>query len=143
ANLTTGETMIHEQGLLRKYLRASMGVPGLLPPVTDGGSLLVDGGLLNNLPADEMRRFCDSRYVVAVNCNPRAELSANADYGESVSAGRLLWSWINPAGRRMRVPSIHQILERTTMLASIRFAEQYERGGAGLYLHPPTDAWSL
>lgn len=143
ADLTTGATMVHEQGLLRKYLRASMGAPGLFPPVADNGSLLVDGGLLNNLPADLLERFCDRRRIVAVNCNPRADLQTNTPYGDSLSAGRLFWSWVNPFGGRMRVPNIHQILERTTMLGSIEAAERYESGGAGLYLHPPTDAWSL
>ncbi len=143
ADLTTGAAMVHEQGLLRKYLRASMGAPGLFPPVADNGALLVDGGLLNNLPADLLERFCDRRRIVAVNCNPRLDLQANTPYGDSLSAGRLLWSWINPFGGRMRVPSIHQILERTTMLGSIEAAERYANGGAGLYLHPPTDTWSL
>lgn len=143
ADLTTGATMVHERGLLRKYLRASMGAPGLFPPVADNGSLLVDGGLLNNLPADLLERLCDRRRIVAVNCNPRADLQANTPYGDSLSAGRLIWSWVNPFGGRMRVPNIHQILERTTMLGSIQAAERYENGGAGLYLHPPTDTWSL
>jgi NTE family protein/lysophospholipid hydrolase len=143
ADLTTGAAMAHEQGLLRKYLRASMGAPGLFPPVADNGSLLVDGGLLNNLPADLLERFCDRSRIVAVNCNPRFDLQTNTPYGDSLSAGRLLWSWVHPFGGRMRVPNIHQILERTTMLGSIEAAERYENGGAGLYLHPPTDTWGL
>ena len=36
-------------------LRASVALPGILPPVTHHGHLLVDGGVMNNLPVDVMR----------------------------------------------------------------------------------------
>ena len=36
-------------------VRASVAIPGVLPPVPFGGDLLVDGGVLNNLPCDVMR----------------------------------------------------------------------------------------
>jgi predicted acylesterase/phospholipase RssA len=139
SNLTTGETMVHERGTLRRYVRASTSVPGLLAPVPDQGSLLVDGGLLNNLPADVLLRTCRPENVIAVNVNPRAELGADEEYGESLSAWRLLWRVAAGFGRPSRVPSIHAILERTTMLGSVRQAAEMERGLVGLYLHPPTD----
>ncbi len=143
ANLTTGEVMTHERGLLRKYLRASSSVPGLLPPVWDRGALLVDGGLLNNLPADEMCRYCDKSSVIAVNCNPQRQLASREEFGESLSFSQVLWRSVLPRRKSLGLPNIHQILERTTMLASIGAASAYEHGGIGLYLHPPTDEFSF
>ncbi|GAN47057.1 patatin-like phospholipase family protein [Methylobacterium radiotolerans] len=52
SNLTTGNTMVHRSGDLPKALRASIAIPGLLPPVLCDEGVLVDGGMMNNLPAD-------------------------------------------------------------------------------------------
>ncbi|APT29491.1 lysophospholipase NTE1 [Methylobacterium phyllosphaerae] len=52
SNLTTGSTMVHRSGDLPKALRASIAIPGLLPPVLCDEGVLVDGGMMNNLPAD-------------------------------------------------------------------------------------------
>lgn len=52
SNLTTGRAMIHRAGDLPKALRASIAIPGLLPPVLCDAGVLVDGGMMNNVPAD-------------------------------------------------------------------------------------------
>lgn len=57
ANLTDGSYRVHRSGLLRHALRASISLPGILPPVVDDGEVLVDGGVLNNFPADIMREI--------------------------------------------------------------------------------------
>lgn len=54
SNLSTGEVMVHDKGSLAEALRASIAVPGLLPPVSTNEGVLVDGGMMNNLPADVM-----------------------------------------------------------------------------------------
>ena len=54
-NLTRGEPSVHVDGLLWKLVRASMTIVGLVPPVTENGELLIDGGYLNNMPVDVMR----------------------------------------------------------------------------------------
>ena len=56
SNLTTGRAMVHRRGLLAAALRASIAIPGLLPPVCTDDGVLVDGGMMNNLPADVMAR---------------------------------------------------------------------------------------
>lgn len=56
-NLTDGAYRIHRQGLLRRALRASIALPGILPPVIDDGEVLVDGAVLNNFPTDVMREL--------------------------------------------------------------------------------------
>jgi lysophospholipid hydrolase len=44
ANITTSKMEIHETGYAWRYIRASMTLVGLLPPLCDGGNMLVDGG---------------------------------------------------------------------------------------------------
>ena len=54
SNLTTGDVAVLRQGALWQALRASIAIPGLLPPVIEDGAVLSDGAVLNNLPADIM-----------------------------------------------------------------------------------------
>jgi NTE family protein len=55
-DLVAGDVRIHRGGLLRKALRASISLPGILPPVLDGDKgLLVDGAVLKNFPVDILR----------------------------------------------------------------------------------------
>ena len=50
----TEHMRVHKRGPLWKYVRASMTLVNFLPPIYDNGELLVDGGYVNNLPADVM-----------------------------------------------------------------------------------------
>ncbi|MEM1106415.1 MAG: patatin-like phospholipase family protein [Pseudomonadota bacterium] len=56
-NLTDGAFCVHRSGALRRALRASISLPGILPPVVEQGEVLVDGAVLNNFPVDVMRDF--------------------------------------------------------------------------------------
>lgn len=54
SDISEGASRIHRRGKLRKALRASIALPGILPPVIDGDALLVDGAVINNFPTDIM-----------------------------------------------------------------------------------------
>lgn len=55
-DLVAGDIRVHRGGLLRKALRASISLPGILPPVIDGDQgLLVDGAVLRNFPVDVLK----------------------------------------------------------------------------------------
>jgi NTE family protein len=51
-DLTQGGRYVFRRGLLREALRATLSLPGVLPPVVRDGRVLVDGALVANLPAD-------------------------------------------------------------------------------------------
>ena len=55
-NIETGEEEVLESGSLPLALRASAAFPSLLNPVDIDGKLLVDGGVVNNFPADVMKK---------------------------------------------------------------------------------------
>lgn len=57
SNLTTGHVTVHRRGPIWQALRASVAIPGLLPPVSYNGEVLVDGAVMNNFPADIMKEF--------------------------------------------------------------------------------------
>lgn len=56
ANLTSGRAFEHRQGRLSHALRASVAIPGIMPPTVLGTDVLVDGAAINNLPVDVMQR---------------------------------------------------------------------------------------
>ncbi len=111
SDLTTGRIHEHRSGLLWRALRASVALPGILPPVTHHGHLLVDGGVMNNLPVDVMRQR-ESGPIIASDVTGESDLEARDDrYGE-----RPIW-WL--LWQRMRgSPSILSILMRSGTVGS-------------------------
>ena len=68
-DLCTAQEIVLRQGSVVEAVLATTAVPGLLPPVYSDGSQLVDGGILNNVPAD-VARAGGNGPVVAVDVNP-------------------------------------------------------------------------
>lgn len=65
-DIVQSEPVVFENGLLREALRSTMAIPGVFTPVEYGAKLLVDGGVLDNLPVDVARGMGADR-VIAVN----------------------------------------------------------------------------
>jgi NTE family protein len=70
ADITTGEEVVFDSGPLARAVRASCSIPGLFEPLETDGRILVDGGLVNDVPADVARRL-GAEVVLAVNLNAR------------------------------------------------------------------------
>lgn len=66
ADLSTAEVVVARRGPLVEAVGASMSLPGLAPPVRSGGRMLVDGGVLNNVPVDVMATTMEGP-VIAVD----------------------------------------------------------------------------
>jgi NTE family protein len=79
-DLETGEPVVLAQGDLVTVLRASMSAPGVLTPVELDGRLLVDGGLVDNLPVELARRMGVDRLIVVDVSFP---LAKRADLGSA------------------------------------------------------------
>lgn len=140
-NLTQAETVINKAGSLKTAVRASAGIPAVAPALCDHGDLIVDGGVLNNLPADVMRNLCGGK-VIAVDVSPRRDLAVDPKYCELPSSWDILWSRINPLAETVNVPSILAIMMRTLMLSSAHSANVVSKH-VELYLSPPIDAFGL
>lgn len=69
-DLETGERVLLDRGSLPLAMRASMSIPGVFTPVELGGRLLVDGGIVANLPIDVVRAM-GADVVIAVNIGDR------------------------------------------------------------------------
>jgi NTE family protein len=65
ADIVTGEKVVFDHGDLAMAIRASMSVPAAFAPVRIDGRLLVDGGLVDNVPIDEARKLGAERLIVS------------------------------------------------------------------------------
>ena len=55
--LVSGKAYVFENGLLSDAMRATMSIPGVFAPVREGDKVFVDGGLVDNLPTDVVRKM--------------------------------------------------------------------------------------
>jgi NTE family protein len=110
-DLTTGGMHIHRRGSLWRALRASLSLPGVLPPVVEGGHVLVDGALVRNLPVDLVREQHDG-----------VTIGVDVASAEGLEPDDLLlkpsgWRWLI-SGARLRGPPIVSVLIRSATISS-------------------------
>ena len=66
-DILVGREAIFSQGPLAEAVRASISIPGVFPPLEDGGHIYVDGALVENLPTDVVKRDLHADVVLAVS----------------------------------------------------------------------------
>lgn len=116
SDMISGEQIVHRRGRLSLAVRASISIPGLMPPVQHGDRLLVDGGLLNNLPADVMCADEDGEVIC---------VDLRRNYVPSTGFG-LLPGFLQPptflrrlmTGTELALPPLQETLFRTVDLAA-------------------------
>ena len=135
ANLTTSSADVHTVGRLWRWLRASVSIPGVLPPLNQAGEVHVDGGVIDNFPVRAMRRM-GRGMTIGVDIDTGGALAAGADAMEPWSAWeffrRLLWK----RDETLPIPSIVRILLRSALVASTERAQE-DRAIADLLIVPP------
>ena len=114
-DLSEARSIRHEQGLLYQWVGTSMSIPGLAPPTIDGRRILVDGGVLNNVPVDHARSH-QLGPVVAVNVETSATLYADLDPWDE-PLWRLVLKRFYPF-HRLQLPDIYQVLTRIGTMGS-------------------------
>ena len=136
-NLSRYALHVHRQGPLWQVVRASASIPVLLPPVyTDNGEMLVDGGLLDNVPLRVMHDLKSGPNVVISFMTLETEHFA-VDYPSLPSRFELMrlaanpWRW----GALPRAPGVVSVLMRSMMANRYAFKQHLSAGD--LLLVPP------
>jgi predicted acylesterase/phospholipase RssA len=147
-NLTTASVVIHRSGPLAKWIGASISVPGIAPPYVERGELLVDGGLLNNLPVD-IAKADGAGMAIAVDVSPETEFRLPSSYSGRPQALEVLWSRITRKSRESQGfehkpvhPTLGALLVRATTLTSVNQKDLLAKV-ADLYIKPPVDGFKL
>ena len=100
---------MHRRGTLREALRATISLPGVLPPATDGQNVLVDGAVMKNFPADVMRA-AQLGPIVGVDVTTARSITA-ADVARPSS----VWKWIRSGQWRLGPPIVSLIMRTATV----------------------------
>jgi predicted acylesterase/phospholipase RssA len=124
------------RGDLVRAVRASVAIPGILPPVPAGGELLVDGGVLDNLPVGVMRELNPFGPIIAVDVVAPRGLSATSDYGLDVSGWRLALQRVLRRIGAPYVPTLGTTVVSAMVVASSRARDaMLQEQTADLYLN--------
>ncbi|HUO87291.1 MAG TPA: cyclic nucleotide-binding domain-containing protein [Thermoanaerobaculia bacterium] len=140
-DLTNAQRTVHTRGPLWKAIRCSISLPGILLPMIEGENLLVDGGLVNNLPADILKELYGGK-VVAVDVSPPKAVTIDRSHTRFPSPWRMAIGRLWPGAARSTLPGIAQVLLRTTALSSIHTLERVRRE-CDWYLKVPVERFGL
>ncbi|MDX2043764.1 MAG: patatin-like phospholipase family protein [Acidobacteriota bacterium] len=69
---------VMKDGSISSAMRATMSIPGVFPPVERDGKVLVDGGLINNIPTDVIREFKPDVVIAVDTGTPLGDMQAIA-----------------------------------------------------------------
>uniref|UniRef100_A0A671UMX6 lysophospholipase n=1 Tax=Sparus aurata TaxID=8175 RepID=A0A671UMX6_SPAAU len=138
-DITASSMRAHTDGSLWRYVRASMSLSGYLPPLCDpkDGHLLMDGGYINNLPAD-VARSMGAKVVIAIDVGSRDETNLT-NYGDSLNGWWLLWKRFNPLAEKVKVLNMAEIQTRLAYVCCVRQLELVRDSEYCEYIRPPID----
>ncbi len=128
SNLSRNDIHVHRSGPLWKAVRSSGSIPALLPPILTGeGEVLIDGGLLENVPLETMRQVKSGPNIV-FDFNNGGNWQVQADY--DALPGRLgaLRGFLFKRSRKNRFPRIPSILSRSMIINSRRETGRMDMG---------------
>jgi NTE family protein len=78
SDLVSRELIVHKTGPMADAVYSSMALPGIYPPIpTADGRLLVDGGVMDNLPVETMARSAEGP-IIAVDVSQRLGMAPSA-----------------------------------------------------------------
>jgi predicted acylesterase/phospholipase RssA/CRP-like cAMP-binding protein len=140
-DLVSGDLIVHRHGPLFEAVGASMCVPGVFAPMARDGHLLVDGGVLNNLPVEPMAGMAEGP-VIAVDVT-----AGFLPEGASRRSRSRVRRWRARSRRAVvgvetPLPSLKETLARTIGIGSVD-AVEVARRRADLLITPETGAVGL
>ncbi|XP_074465444.1 patatin-like phospholipase domain-containing protein 7 isoform X1 [Larus michahellis] len=140
-DITASAMRVHTDGSLWRYVRASMSLSGYMPPLCDpkDGHLLMDGGYINNLPAD-VARSMGAKVVIAIDVGSRDETDLT-NYGDCLSGWWLLWKRWNPLAEKVKVLNMAEIQTRLAYVCCVRQLEMVKNSDYCEYIRPPIDRY--
>jgi NTE family protein len=116
-DLQSRTSYVHRTGDLTSAVMSSISIPALFPPRRDGNRLLVDGGVLDNLPVHVLKER-DEGPIIAVN------IGMGGDGGARPSAGA------PTTAPRVRMPALGETLMRSLFIGSGGAAREAAQAGA-------------
>ncbi|WP_109355063.1 patatin-like phospholipase family protein [Sphingorhabdus sp. EL138] len=136
-NLSTNGLHVHRRGPLWECVRASGSLPTILPPFIDSdGNILVDGGVLDNVPVKVMHGLKTGPNIVVSLGDPDEIWRTDVEYEDIRGRWTLMKDVLLRKKREAEFPSIVEIMSRSMVVAS-RMASKEMLGDQDLLVNPP------
>ena len=138
-NISKSRSEFHNSGYVWRYVRASMSLAGLFPPLCDEGSMLLDGGYVDNLTVAHMKSL-GADVVFAVDVGSLDDNLPQA-FGDSLSGAWALLNRWNIFSSHPNPPTLSEIQSRLAYVSSIDALERAKTTPGCLYMRPPIDPY--
>ncbi|KAL1998658.1 hypothetical protein VTN02DRAFT_5796 [Thermoascus thermophilus] len=139
-NISKSRPEYHSSGYVWRYVRASMTLAGLVPPLCDEGSMLLDGGYIDNLTVAHMKGL-GADVIFAVDVGSIDDNTPQV-YGDSLSGFWALLNRWNPFSAAPNPPTLSEIQARLAYVSSIDNLERAKTTPGCLYMRPPIDRYA-
>ena len=145
SSLSRARAVVHRSGPLWRSVRASTAIPAIFPPMlADDGDVLVDGNVMNNMPLDVMRDFCEGGTVIGVNPMPTDDKAKRYSFGPSLTGWEALKGRLRWFGSTVHAPSILGSVMRATEINSAnRMRQPAFRALADLLVEPGLGSYPI
>ncbi|KAI4283372.1 MAG: hypothetical protein L6R38_002222 [Xanthoria sp. 2 TBL-2021] len=138
-NISKSRSEYHNSGYVWRYVRASMSLAGLIPPMCDEGSMLLDGGYVDNLTVTHMRSL-GAETIFAIDVGSLYDNMPQA-FGDSLSGMWALVNRWNPFSSFPNPPTLSEIQARLAYVSSVDALERAKTTPGCLYMRPPIDPY--
>jgi lysophospholipid hydrolase/IMP and pyridine-specific 5'-nucleotidase len=138
-NISKGRLEFHSSGYVWRYVRASMSLAGLLPPLCDEGNMLLDGGYMDNLSVARMKSL-GAHVIFAVDVGSIDDHTPQA-YGDSLSGFWAVVNRWNPFSATANPPTLSEIQARLAYVSSHDALERAKSTPGCFYMRPPIDPY--
>lgn len=133
----SGKEVALTKGCITNAIRASISTPAILPPVKKDSKLLIDGGVINPLPTDVVRKM-GADVVIAVNLMTEASVKNRFSSSAKTSdGGEIITEEIKKKGfpevvrsrmissvkKKLRFPTVFQLVMRSADLMQVELSQ--------------------
>ncbi|KAH0566288.1 phosphatidylcholine and lysophosphatidylcholine phospholipase [Trichoglossum hirsutum] len=138
-NISKSRSEVHTSGYAWRYIRASMSLAGLLPPLCDEGSMLLDGGYVDNLTVAHMKSL-GADVIFAIDVGSINDETPQ-QFGDSLSGFWASMNRWNPFSSYPNPPTLSEIQARLAYVSSVDALERAKATPGCLYMRPPIDGY--
>ena len=138
-NISKSRAEFHNSGYVWRYVRASMSLAGLIPPLCDEGSMLLDGGYVDNLTVAHMKSL-GADVIFAIDVGSLDD-NLPQQFGDSLSGAWALFNRWNPFSSFPNPPTLSEIQARLAYVSSVDALERAKTMPGCLYMRPPIDPY--
>ncbi len=142
-NLSKNTEVIHQNGSLWEAITSSTAVPAIFPPLAVQGELHVDGGILNNLPVDIMRKQLGAHgKIIAVELTRYHQDTKKYHFPSDLSSWENWASKLGLSDKKYEIPSFIEVF-LNALLAGSAFKQEMNSQQADLLISPNLSQFGL